>query len=181
MEQTKDEIRQEVALVQRAQQDPQVFGLLYEKYYKPIFVFIYKRVDDEQLTADLTSQVFLKAMLHLSQWKFKGVPFSAWLFRIAVNQVNEYFRDGKRQRTIRLRAEYIEHLSEEVEVLPKNLQNLLPELLGRLSEQEVTLIELRYFEQRSFKEVAFILNISETNAKVRVHRILKKLKKYAQA
>lgn len=180
MKQTKEELKEEAKIIQRAKQDPEVFGLLYEKYYKPVFLFVNRRTDNSDTTADVTSQVFLKAMLNLHQWKFKGVPFSAWLFRIAANQVNEYYRTINAKRTISLRTDHVSLLLEEMDVsISTDPIEVIPQLLGYLDEEEIEILELRYFEQRSFKEVAFILNISEGNAKVRIHRILKKLKKHA--
>lgn len=179
VKQTTEELKEEAKIINRAKQDPEVFGLIYEKYYKPVFLFVNRRTADADATADITSQVFLKAMLKLHQWKFKGLPFSAWLFRIATNQINEHYRNINGKRTISLKTEHASMLFEDIEVdADINPVELIPRLIDQLEEDEVELLELRYFEQRSFKEVAFILNISEGNAKVRVHRILKKMKKY---
>jgi len=52
------------------------------RYYKSIFVFVHRRTDDEELTADITSQVFLKALINIKKYEYKGVPFSAWLFEL---------------------------------------------------------------------------------------------------
>jgi len=179
VKQTTEELQEEAKIIQRAKQDPEVFGLIYEKYYKPVFLFINRRTGDSEATADITSQVFLKAMLSVQQWQFKGLPFSAWLFRIATNQVNEYYRNISTKRTVSLRIEHASLLLDDIEVdAGIDPIDLIPKLINQLEEDEIELIELRYFEQRSFKEVAFILNITEGNAKVRVHRVLKKLKKY---
>jgi RNA polymerase sigma-70 factor, ECF subfamily len=66
----------ESLLIQKAQKDPQEFKALYEKHYKRIFVFVLHRVGDKSLCADITSQVFLKAMLNIGKYKNVGIPFS---------------------------------------------------------------------------------------------------------
>lgn len=83
-----DEARQveENEIIEAAKNDPVQFKPLYEKYFKRIFLFVYHRVEDRDITADLTSQIFLKAMQRMHQFKFRGLPFSSWLYRIAINE-----------------------------------------------------------------------------------------------
>lgn len=175
---TKSQIAEEHKLVQAAQKEPERFDVLYERYYRQIFVFIYKRVDDQQRTADICSQVFLKAMLNLKKYKFKGVPFSAWLYRIAVNEVNQYFRKSQHQRSISMEQASLGDIMEEVEETDteENIQWML-KAMQELSPEDVQMIELRYFEKLPFKVIAEINNITENNAKVRMYRILGRLKK----
>lgn len=152
--------------------------MLYERYYRQIFLFVYKRVDEEENAADVTSQVFLKAMLNLEKYQFKGVPFSAWLYRIAINEVNQFFRETRNQRTVSIESEGLPMLMAEVEE-PSNeaaVQRMLV-VLQSLTPDEIQLVELRYFEKIPFREVAEIYNITENNAKVRLYRILEKMKK----
>ena len=175
---TKAEMEEEYRLIQDAQRNPKRFGVLYQRYYEAIFVFVFKRVSDEDQTADLTSQVFLKAMTHLKNYKFQGVPFSAWLYRIAMNEVNQFFRQSKNQRTISMEKSQLADIVQEVEE-GKSEENIwrMVEALQELSPEDVQLIEFRYFERIPFKEIALIYGITENNAKVRVHRLLAKLKK----
>ena len=67
--------------------------MLYDKHYKAIYLFIFHRIYDKEITADLTSQVFLKALINLKTFKYKNVPFKAWLMRIASNEVGQYYRN----------------------------------------------------------------------------------------
>ncbi|MFK7969882.1 MAG: RNA polymerase sigma factor [Bacteroidia bacterium] len=175
---TKSQIQQEYAEIVAAQKNPQRFGPVYERYYEQIFLFIIKRTGEEMLAADITSQVFLKAMLNLKKYQFKGLPFSSWLYRIAINEVNQYFRDNKGTRHISLESGGVTHLMEEVDepVDQEHIAHLL-RTLDQLKPEEVQLVELRYFERMRFKEIATILHITENNAKVRLSRILKRLKK----
>jgi hypothetical protein len=83
------EIREEYGILERSRKDPAAFGDLYEKYFDRIFNFIFRQTDDEELTADLCSQTFLIVLKNLSRYEYRGVPFSAWLYKIASNEVNK--------------------------------------------------------------------------------------------
>lgn len=175
---TKEQLQQEHLLVEAAKKQPRRFGVLYERYYEQIFLFVFKRVDQEESAADVTSQVFLKAMSNLKKYQFRGVPFSAWLYRIAINEVNQHFREVKSKRAISMKSTDIADIMEEVEELPQdeNIQQMLASL-ELLKPDELQMIELRFFERLAFKEIAEICNITENNAKVRMYRLLGKMKK----
>jgi RNA polymerase sigma-70 factor (ECF subfamily) len=177
--QQKDELKEEESLILKSQADPEAFRPLYEKYFKRMFLFVYHRVNDKATSADITSQVFLKALLNINKFSFRGLPFSAWLFRIALNECNDFFRKNNRYRHVTMEEGMVEHLYEELtnETRLEDLRQQLPSILQKLSANELQIIELRFFEQRPFKEVGDILGISETYAKVRVYRILEKMKK----
>ncbi|MCU0451520.1 MAG: sigma-70 family RNA polymerase sigma factor [Bernardetiaceae bacterium] len=178
MHQSERAIAEENDIVERAKTNPEVFGFLYEKYYRSIFVFIDRRVEDRQTADDLTSQVFLKAMLNLPKYQFKGLPFSAWLYRIASNQINEFYRNSHQSRVVSLDDTHLERLFGEAgETAHRDRANLVRHLLDQLEPAEVQLLELRFFEDRPFKEIAYILDITENNAKVKTYRILEKLRK----
>jgi len=167
------------ALIKKSQLDPKAFKPLYEKYFKRIFLFMLHRVGDRSLAADLTSQVFLKALVNLRKFQFRGLPFSSWLFRIAVNECHDYFRKASRYRMVALEDSGVETLYEELtgDISLQDLHDQLPMLLEKLNDDELVLIELRYFEQKPFKEVSEILGLTENHAKVKMYRILEKLKK----
>ena len=179
---TPAELQAEYALVRAAQQNMRRFGVLYERYYEAIFHFIYKRVAEEDLTADLCAQVFEKAMLNLKRYRFQGVPFSAWLYRIAINEVNQHFRRSQHQRVISMERVQIGEIFEEM-AEPDNEDSLRRMLaaIQTLPPEEVQFLELRFFEGLPFREIAAIYHITENNAKVRMHRLLQKLKHRIQA
>ena len=89
---SKEELELELQQINAAKANPSHFNVLYEKYFKVIYIFIYKRTLNEHLTADLTSQVFLRALINIKKYKHQGMPFSSWLFRIAFNETNMHFR-----------------------------------------------------------------------------------------
>lgn len=165
-------------MIQEAQSDPTRFRPLYDKYYEAIFRFIFQRIGAQAPAADVCSQVFLKAMQKLDKYQFKGVPFSAWLYRIASNEVAQHFRAHKKSRTICVDDVHLNDIIDEVKEQPNEqlTKNLLT-CLDLLKPTDLQLIELRFFERRPFKEIADIIGITESNAKVKTYRILERLKK----
>ena len=175
--QSESALEQERIQINAAKKDPRAFSVLYDKYYIQIFRYIFKRTGDENLTADLTSQVFMKALQSLRKYEFRGVPIVAWFYQIARNELNLSFRANKNDRVVDVKTEQLGDIIDEFEE-EKNEEKmqLLLEALPQLTSEELELLEMRYFEKRPFMEVALILEISENNAKVKMHRIIKKLK-----
>lgn len=176
--QTPAKLEEERGLIRRAQKDPESFGPLYEKYHEQIFRYIYQRMDDEHMAFDITSQVFMKALKHIKKYEYRGVPMASWLYRIAKSELYQAFRDKKAQRTVNLETEHLSNMVEEIEE-ESNDQNRkdLFKHLKTLGEVDLQLIEMRYFEKRSYREIGEILGITENNAKVKSFRALEKLKK----
>ncbi len=163
--------------VQAAQENAERFEVLYDRYYTSVFKFIYRRTSDEILAADICSIVFLKALEKLHSYEFKGVPFGAWLFRIASNEVGQFFRRQKKERVVSVEQRQIPDLTEELDLkYTEEIRQVLFEVLDDLKENHLQLIELRFFEQRPFKEIAAIMDITESNAKVKTYRILERMK-----
>ena len=166
-------------IIRKAKCDPADFRPLYEKYFKCIYLFVLHRTADKEVSADITSQVFLKALSALAKYQSRGLPFSSWLYRIAINECNSFFRKNKNVRIVVLDDEHSEKIYEEMfgDNLVDELRRRLPGILQRLKPDELQLIELRYLEERPFKEVADILNMTETHAKTKTYRTLDKMKK----
>ena len=172
------EIEREHKQVVLAQKDSANFEVLYNEYHEQIFRFVYHRLESKEQAFDITSQVFMKALSNLSSYKFKGVPFSAWLYRIALNELATFFKKNQSARTIDIDTVQLQNLANEIdEESLDDLYNKTIEAIGKLSEHEVLLIEMRYFENKPFKEIGDILSITENNAKVKVYRIVEKLQK----
>ncbi len=179
---SRQDILKEMEIVKSAQRNPKNFAKIYERYFESIFIYINRRVGDEEVTADICSNVFFKCLNNLSKYRFHGLPFSAWLFKIAINEVNLYFRKEKnKERLVSLKHEHLELLIEEMEIgisEGENRKRLLVKLLEALSPEEIVFLELRFFEGRSFKEMAYILGLTEVNAKIKTYRIIDKMKKH---
>lgn len=175
--QSKQEILEEENLIKAAQQNSLLFEPLYNKYYEKMVRFIYQRVDSKEEAFDITSQVFYKCMLHLKKYEFRGIPFSAWLYRIAINELNMLYRSHKVDKVLNVDAAGLNHIAADIEEEDYELKhNAIAAAIALLPDEEMHLIEMRFFEKRSFKEIGDILNITENNAKVRLYRCLDKIK-----
>lgn len=169
----------EEKLIALAKQDRKHFKPLYERYFDQIFWFVFKRTGSDALSGDITQQVFYKAMMNLPKYKFQGHPFSSWLYRIALNEVNQYYRKSKHRRYVEIDEIQLQEMTEEIDFDEKATpepSKLLVKLLEVLNADELNIIEMKYFEKKSFREIAEILSLKESAAKVRTHRIMKKLR-----
>ncbi len=175
--QSDSAIQQELDWINKAKADPSHFAPLYKKYFSPIYRYVYQRMDDLDLANDVTSQIFIKALQNIHKYEFRGVPFSSWLYRIAKSELNQAFRDNLAIQTVNIDTQKISQFIDDFEEdeLEEN-KTKLKKALTALKPEELQLIELRFFEKRSFKEIGEILEMTENNAKVKSFRILEKLK-----
>lgn len=169
----------EKQVIEAAKKNPARFAPLYNKYYKPIFIFVFKKLKDEELTGDITSRVFLKALLNIDKYQDRGFPFSSWLYKIASNEVNMHFRKANKKQQVELNEKDLKVLMDEVEVGRTDDEHLeiVISALNQLPLEVSELIDLRFFEKRSFKEIGEIIGTSEGNAKIKTYRALDKLRK----
>jgi len=176
--QSKKNIVDELTLITNAKKDPERFGPLYEKYHAQIFRYVYQRMDDQELAFDVTSQVFIKALSNIHKYEYRGVPFASWLYRIAKSELYQAFRDRKARKTVNVENMHIFEMIEEFEEddSQANKKKLI-DCLASMKQKDMELLELRYFEKRSYREIGQILEIPENTAKVRAFRALDKLKK----
>ncbi len=165
-------------MVQAAIKNPEYFQELYDKYFEVIFRFVHRRVEEEQLAADITADTFYEALKNLKKYTFRGLPFSAWLYRIASNEVNSFYRKSRRQLVYSLEPELISNLADQelADGQMANVDNLLHHM-RRLPAIDIEVLELRFFEEKSFAELAFILDLTEATVKMRTYRAIEKLRK----
>ncbi len=164
-------------MIRQAKERPEMFKPLYLKYYEQIFRFILARTNDKQASADICSEVFYSAMKKIQNYEDRGFPFSSWLYRMAINESYDYFKNAAKKRYVLIEGPVENQLFEEIEfTTPDNNQHILKTALRTLKEKELSIIELRFFEKKSFKEIGYFFNITENNAKVRTYRVLDKLK-----
>ncbi len=166
----------EKKLIEESKTNPQSFERLYIKYYEPILKFVYKRMESLDDARDITSSVFIKALASIPKYKDMGFPFSSWLYRIAINEINMFYRNSKKARVISLNEQGLKNMANESDGVDAELIMNLKKSLLHLSPEDLTLIELRFFENKSFAEMGEILDISEANAKIRTYRALDKLR-----
>jgi RNA polymerase sigma-70 factor (ECF subfamily) len=175
---TAAELEKERVIVERSRKDPRAFGELYEKYFDRIYHYLYRQTDDEQLAGDLCSQTFINALNNLPRFEFRGVPFSAWLYKIASNEVNKHYRKNKGKKVFSIEEVRVKELMEssDVDWDEEQIQQLL-NFMKDLPTDMLMVLELRFFEDKDFKEIAFILDITESGAKMRTYRALDKLRR----
>jgi RNA polymerase sigma-70 factor (ECF subfamily) len=168
----------ELQIIVAAKQDNQAFEAIYNLYFEKVFLFVYQRMDSKEDALDVTQSVFLKAMEKINQFEYRGIPLSAWLLRIAYNELIDVFRAEKKGRAVNVELRNLNDLSEDLEINKIELyHDKIVEMISTvLNDDELTLIEMRFFEKRSFKEIADILEITENNAKVKAYRVIDKIK-----
>ena len=175
MPETNDQI-----LVERAQKEPQAFAALYDRYVGRIYAYAYRQTNDEALARDVTSATFEKALRHLRGYRWQGVSFCAWLYRIARNEIIQHHRRRRWLAPLLGQRADIGHVNgermPETAVQASERRQELQAALARLSAQDREIVTLRFFEELSSEEVAEILDCSTDNVYVRLHRALKRLR-----
>ncbi len=171
----------ESQIIALAQKKKRYFGVLYDRYFDQIFRFVFKRLGgNEEVAGDLTQQTFIKAMANLDRYEDRGLPFSSWLYRIAQNEVSMFFRQQKKSYSVSIDEGRLMDMAGEANLsnhMSMEDQERLIEAINGLKQEHQDLIELRFFQEMSFKEIAEIYNITEANAKMRTYRILEKIGK----
>ncbi len=174
---SREQITAEEAEIDAARGNPAKFAPLYNRYYARILGFVYQRVETKDDAYDITAQTFIAALENIGKYKSLGVPFSAWLFRIALNELSSYYRKSKVRQSINIDdSQVVDVLTELGEENSAITDARLMKAMQQLDPSEIQLLEMRFFDKRPFKEVCEVLNISETAAKARVYRLLERLK-----
>ncbi len=165
----------ESALIERAKTDKEAFGELYELYAERIYKYIYYRTSNHAETEDLTSRVFERALKHISHYENRGVPFSAWLYRIAHNLVANYHRDRSRRQLISLESISQWHIYEdgpELAIETDEDKETLLRAVHRLPADRRDLLLMKYVEKMPNAEIGDIMGRSEGAIKSLYHRTL---------
>lgn len=165
-------------LVQRAKQrDEEAFTRLYESYFDKVYRYLVLRIGDRTEAEDLTQQVFLKVVRQITSFNWKGPPFSAWLFRIAHNQMVDYLRREKKRLSLPL-SESIASQDDPQRTAETNLDiELLLRATKRLTEAQREVVSLRFSADLPTREVARIMGKSEGAIKALQHSAIITLRK----
>ena len=171
-------VQDEESLVRRAQQNEQeAFAQLYEAYFDKIYRYVVFKIGDKMEAEDITQQVFLKALRSISSFKWKGIPFSAWLFRIAHNQVVDYFRK-KRRAAIPLDESLASNTDNPQLVTEQRLDiEQLTLATKRLTEAQREVVSLRFAGGLSIAQVANVTGKSQGAVKALQHSAIVALRK----
>jgi RNA polymerase sigma-70 factor (ECF subfamily) len=167
--------KEESILIQRAKTDSEAFGVLYERHLDRIYKYVYYRVGNAADAEDLTARIFERAIKHIGNYKDQGVPFSAWLYRIAHNLVANWHRDNSRRTFVSIDdvSNWIvsDHGPEFATQLMQDKQALL-KAISHLPADRQELLIFKFVEQMSNAEIGAIMGRSEGAIKSLYHRTL---------
>ncbi len=170
---------EERLLIERARGDAQAFGVLYERYVDRIYNYVFYRVGDALEAEDLTARVFYRALAHIDQYRQRGAPFVAWLYRIAHNLVANWHRDKSRRRDVRL-DDFVT-LAEKGDGPDRTAERneearVLLDAVRQLPGERQELLILKFVEGLSNAEIGRMMGRSEGAVKSLYHRTLIALK-----
>jgi len=168
----EEQIRQ---LVERAQRkDKEAFAELFDLYYDRILNYVWRRTLDQDSSKDILSNVFLKVLKNLDGFEWRGGPFSftAWIFRIASNEVNQYFRQNRYYSELSFDPGDDNKAVEEIEKKMDKDKHLLVlnKAIRQLKPVYQEIINLRYFEELSYTEISEIMKKNESTVRVYCQR-----------
>ena len=172
-------MQNEESLVRRAQQhDQDAFAQLYEEYFDKIYRYIAFKIGNRTEAEDMTQQVFLNAIKSISSFRWRGIPFSAWLFRIAHNQVVDYLRKKAKHATTSLDEVLVSNGNNPQLVAEQNLD--IERLLlatKQLTQAQREVISLRFASELSIAQVARVMAKSQGAIKALQHSAIVALRK----
>ena len=169
----------EESLVRRAQKnDQEAFAQLYEEHFDKIYRYLALRVGNEMEAEDMTQQVFLKALQSISSFRWKGVPFSAWLFRIAHNQAVDHLRKKKKRTSVPLDESLVASGDSPPSATERKMDiEQLLQATKRLTEAQREVISLRFSSELSIAQVARVMGKSEGAVKALQHSAIVALRR----
>jgi len=144
-------------LIEAAQKDPNRFAELYEENFGRVWAFVIRRVRDRSVAQDITSEVFHQALANVKKFEWQGLPFAAWLFRIAANAISDHFTRTAREQQ---RGEKEETAApREMETIERRAS--LYKVVDRLPVDQRRVLVMRFGEERSIREIASAIGRSE--------------------
>jgi len=170
-----DNLGDEFLITQAIAGNHEAFGLLYERYVHRIYNYLYYRTGNIHEAEDLTARVFMRAYRHIENYTDRGLPFTAWLYRIAHNLVANWYRDNSRRQEIILDERlFIQSKSDqpESEYLHYEAQALLMKIIRRLPPERQQLLILKFVEQMTNSEIGLVMGRTEGAIKSLYHRTL---------
>lgn len=173
-----EQVIDEKLLVEQAKQDKEAFGELYARYVDKIYSYVYYRTGNNQDAEDLTARVFFRAIQHIGNYQDQGVPFSAWLYRIAHNLLANWYRDQSRRQMVSLDSIAQWQVEDSPELASELLedQEALLAAIQRLPADRQELLILKYVDRMPNAEIGEIMGRSEGAIKSLYHRTLLSLR-----
>lgn len=170
---------EEVALVERAKHDPQAFALLYERHVDRIYNYVYYRTGNHQDAEDLTARTFFKALDNIKHYRNRGLPFAAWLYRIAHNLTANWHRDHSKRKVLSLEDQIAlgqAPSNPERQAMAVEQREALLGAIRRLPGDRQQLLLLKFIEAMPNAQIGKIMGRSEGAIKSLYHRTLTALR-----
>lgn len=177
-----NQLLDEATLVEKAKDDADAFGLLYERYVDKIYNYVYYRTGNHHDAEDLTAKVFYQALNHISRYVQRGAPFSSWLYRIAHNLVANWHRDRSRRKVVSLEGLAVSDgvriagrqpdSSPFQQVAQNERQEVLLAAIRCLPADRQQLLVLKFTEHLPNAQIGQIMGRSEGAIKSLYHRTL---------
>jgi RNA polymerase sigma-70 factor (ECF subfamily) len=161
-------------LIEAAQQDPVRFAELYENNFERVYAYVARRVGDRAETEDLTSEVFHHALANLQRFEWRGIPFAAWLYRIAANLISDRWQRSGREVAGDSQIESAQTSPAEIEDVERKAT--LFRLVDTLPAEQRRVVVLRFVEEKSIKEVAREIRKTEGAVKQLQYRAISSLR-----
>jgi RNA polymerase sigma-70 factor (ECF subfamily) len=167
-------------LVEAAQRDRSRFGELYERNFARVYAYVSRRLADRSDVEDVTAEVFRQALVNLGQFEWRGVPFVAWLLRIAANAVTDHWRRVSREQPMPDLDGPEPAPADPADIEAVERRALLFRLVRTLPVDQRRVIEMRFAEERSVREIAQELNRTESAVKQLQFRAIQNLRAQLQ-
>lgn len=168
-------------IVEQAKVDSEAFGQLYDYYFPKMYAFITAQVGDKMTAEDVVSNVFMKVLENLSKYQNRGLPFGAWLFKVARNVLFDHYAKSNKSAVSSL-DETMEIKDGKKENSPLHqakqaeLKNKVVEVMNKLPDRELSVLQMKFFSGLTNREIAVALDLSEQNVGIILYRVLRKIK-----
>ena len=171
------QLEAERRLIEASQRQPPRFAQLYERYFDRVYAFALTRTRDRAAAEDVTAETFRQAFENLPRFQWRGVPFSAWLFRIASNAAADYFKRAAREESLTDAAED-QNDSWEARLIDIDTRARLFALVERLPKAQRRVLLLRFGQEQGIKDIAREMGRSEGAVKLLQHRAMETLRSW---
>jgi RNA polymerase sigma-70 factor (ECF subfamily) len=176
-------VEEELDLVEQAKLDIHAFEKIYEYYFKKIYAYSLNRLANKELAEDITCEVFIRAVDGVKKFDTsKGIRFSSWLYRVAHNQIYDYFKKNKKE----VQMDLHEHTAIDVDegqeqydnkIMSEHYQKKVAFIISKLKPKYQQVLSLKYYSELSNAEIAEVLDKKTTQVAVILHRALKSFEK----
>lgn len=175
------DLNQEKQLVDAAKTNTESFGRLYDFYFPKVYAFVAAKIYNRDDAEDITGDIFMKILENIHRFEWRGVPFGAWVFRIARNTLNDYYSKSAKTRTTDIDTAYgvsedEEKTSPHKKAAKEELAEKVKRILTTLPERELSVIQLKFFSELNNREITHVTGLSESHVAVIIYRTLRKIK-----